>query len=182
MRRVALAGLTLSALVIITLATTAFLVYNRGESLPLLQLGLITGIALITVIVGFSSAALSRRYVTRLELWPKSNLALARTAGLFREGTHLIPWHDFRANRTVLPPYGRDPYLRVQLRSGKHLAFEQPTGEAPQGWIALQKFVEFCKIPTETDPSLQGPNITVEPLKRPPDPQMVTGQAQSSST
>ena len=69
---VALAGLILSIVVIPTLATTTFLASNEGKTLPGLQLGGgMTGIALISGIVGYSSASLSRRDVTRLELRPK---------------------------------------------------------------------------------------------------------------
>lgn len=151
MRRVALGGLVLSSLVILTLALTTVIRARQGEVLPPLPLVIMVLIALISGVVGFSSVSLARRYVTYFELWPKSNLALVRTAGLWTEKTHLVPWHDFRANRSVISAKSRDPYLRVHLRSGKHLAFEQITGEAPRGWHALQGFVESCDTPVNEE-------------------------------
>jgi hypothetical protein len=148
-RRVAVGGLVLSVLVILTLVITTALRARQGDALPPLPMVLVTLIALISGVVGFSSVSLARRYVTYFELWPKRNLALVRTAGLWTEKTHLVPWHDFRVNRSVISAKSRDPYLRVHLRSGKHLAFEQPTGEAPRGWNALQEFVESCHAPID---------------------------------
>ena len=155
MRRIALGGLALSSLVIITLAATATLSSIREAAISPLQIIVMMIVALITGIVGFSSVSSARRYVVHFELWPKSNLALVRTAGLWNETTHLIPWHDFRANRSVISSHARDPYLRTHLRSGKHLSFEQPTGEAPRGWAALQDFVENCELPAEDRADLE---------------------------
>ena len=147
MRRLAWGGLTFSFLVATSLIVVSSVRFYPSESLPVVELGIITAIGIFTAMLGYSSVSLAKRYVTFFQLWPKSNLALVRTAGVTSEATHLIPWQDFRAHQEVLPAHDRDPYLRVRLRAGKKLAFEQSTGEAPYGWAPLQRFVQKCTIP-----------------------------------
>ena len=147
MRRIARGALALSAIVLTPLFVYTGLNFAQGESLPVAQFVGILAIAAITGVLAASSVLLARRYVTLLELWPQSNLAHVRTAGLGSEKIHLIPWQEFRANRGIISAHARDPYLRVHLRSGRHLAFEQTIGEAPQGWIALQRFATRRGIP-----------------------------------
>lgn len=149
MRRLALGGLALSTLVMLTLSLTATFSAMPEDSMAPSQIVGMLLVALITGVVGFSSVSSARRYVVHFELWPKSNLVLVRTAGLWHETTCLIPWQDFKANRSVVSSHPRDPYLRTHLRSGKRLSFEAHTGEAPRGWTALQGFVENCDLPAE---------------------------------
>ena len=146
MRRMALAGLGIASL-----ATTSLLIFVlyrwvQGEALTGLLISLTAVLILISGGFGYTALVHSTRFVTHLELWPQSQLAHIRTAGLFSESIHLVSWQEFRARKQLVPSSDRDPYYRIRLRSGLRLTFEHINGRAPMGWVALHRFLEKCSI------------------------------------
>ncbi len=158
-------GLLVSATAIATLMGSAW-----THGLDDLSLWPICGGLLMSLCgLGFAllSCRLSRQFVTHLEIWPRSNLAVVRTAGCWRERVHLHGWNEFRTGDLQKPGdvalSRHDPLLRVDLRSGTRLAFDHHGGEAPHGWAALHRFIEKCSVP-ELDPA--APTATL--LELPP--------------
>lgn len=142
-------GLLVSATAIATLMVSAW-----THGLDTLSPGPVVA-GLLVSLCGFAfallSCRLSRQFVTHLEIWPRSNLAVVRTAGCWRERLQLHGWNEFRTGDlqelAQVARSRRDPLLRVDLRSGVRLAFDHHGGEAPHGWAALYRFIEKCSVP-----------------------------------
>ena len=143
----ATAGIALALLVLLPLIGVIGFQLMQGHSVSWGQIGLGVGICLIAFAFLRSVIALASRFVVHMEVWPSSNLVHLRTAGITSERIHLIPWHDFRTHREVIPHDHINPYLRAQLSSGRRLAFEHASGTVPHGWPALRRFIEKCHIP-----------------------------------
>lgn len=116
-------------------------------------------IVMLATIFGRSAWNLGRNYVVHFEVWPKSHLAVVRTAGWWKETTILIPWNDIRTGNLAAPTSqaGTDSLMRVRLRSGAKLIFDHHAGNAPQSWAALNRFLEKCSLPGTTETEDQYP-------------------------
>ncbi len=110
-------------------------------------------IMVLAVIFGRNAWTLGRNYVVHFEVWPKSHLAVVRTAGWWKEITILVPWSDIRTGDIADPRShtAGDSLMRVRLRSGAKLIFDHDSGNAPQSWAALNRFLEKCSLPGSPD-------------------------------
>ncbi len=141
-----------SALGLLVTAVTGIAVARAGTTHGFAQLsGTSLAVAGIVAISGLGFALLacrfSRQFVTQLEIWPRSNLAVVRTAGCCREQIRLLGWNEFRTGNLSPQASRHDALLRVHTRSGQRLAFDQDHGVAPHGWVALHRFLEKCSVP-----------------------------------
>ncbi|MCF3649642.1 hypothetical protein [Synoicihabitans lomoniglobus] len=127
---------------------------NHGVAAFSVGIGIFAGIIALTAILFVrATVQYSRNFVTHFEIWPKSNLAVVRTAGWWNERLTLVPWIDFRTGSGELPAKSArsEALSQVMLRSGRRLIFEQTKGEAPHGWVALHRFIERCSLPEDQD-------------------------------
>lgn len=118
-------------------------------------------IVVLAAIFGRSAWTLGRNYVVHFEVWPKSHLAVVRTAGWWKETTTLVPWNDIRTGDIAdSESHGsNDSLMRVRLRSGAKLIFDHNSGNAPQSWAALNRFLEKCSLPgSPAEPNPFGQN------------------------
>ena len=112
---------------------------------------LLIGIALLLSVSGLGfivvSCHLARQFVVHLEVWPKSAIAVVRTANCYRESIRLVGWREFRDAQIISKPNEArgDPWLRVRLCSGENLILDHTHGEAPQGWAAVHAFLQNCR-------------------------------------
>ena len=155
---------TVGLLVAVTAAATVMRAASLHGLTQLSRTSLMVagGIGLCGVAFAWLSCRFSRRFVTHLEIWPRSNLALVRSAGCWREKLRLIGWNEFRTSQAVHRSTRGDPLLWVQLRSGRRLAFDLERGEAPNGWVALHRFLEKCSVPEPVVPAPLG--VAEKPL------------------
>jgi hypothetical protein len=112
----------------------------------------LAGFIIIGVSAGLfalSSWRLGQRFVVQFEVWPRSHLAIVRTAGVWREQIHLVPWRDLQSTENTSFGTGgqSDPWVRVRLSSGRRLIFDHQHGSAPQGWAALARFLHKRSLP-----------------------------------
>ncbi len=118
-------------------------------------LAILVTFGLISVALPWAAVSHARRFVVHLEIWPRSNLALVRTAGVFRETIRLVGWNDFRTGQPLAErrPAASHGLSQVRLRSGLILLFDHAAGDAPLGWTALHRFIEKCSLPPPATPA-----------------------------
>lgn len=153
-RTLARIGLTISVTVLLCLGWA----YWRSRSGELGH-SLSTGSMIGFFIVAAGAAVLAKRswqmgqcFVLHFEVWPRSHLAIVRTAGIWREQIHMVPWRDLQSLDAPVPsPEGRpDPWVHIRLISGRKLIFDHQNGTAPQSWAALGRFLQKRSLPETT--------------------------------
>jgi hypothetical protein len=133
MRHMAIGGLVITARVTFSLCAFVGHSFYQGKPLSALLLSFAATWLAISVVFGSTAYGHALGFVVHLELWPQSQLALVRTAGLFSESVQLVGWQAFRTRRSVVHALSRDPNLRLRLKSGRLLAFEHLNGTALLG-------------------------------------------------
>lgn len=155
-----IARLSLALAVALTLAVVSLILAQRPLGLdpsPLKWLVCAAALGLVWTAAG-SALLRARRGVTRLQLWPRSNLAVVHTAGLWSGRVALVPVKEIGdPARTGVPP--RDLFLpsgtegsvvRIRLNSGGTLLFDPVAAEFPCGRHALVAFLNRRAYPDET--------------------------------
>jgi hypothetical protein len=148
-------GLWAASSALLTLIITYGAGSNETISTPLdVVLAISILVAATAGWIGYRSWNLARCFVLRFEIWPRSHLAIVRTAGIWQDQVHLIPWQELPSNsipRTQINS-SRKSGVRVRLVSGHKLIFDHENGVAPQTWAALSRFLQKRSLPG-TDPS-----------------------------
>lgn len=150
-RMMARVGLAISATVLMCLGW-AYWNSNTGETGHSLSTATTVGFLIAGVgaaLFARSSWHLGKHFVLHFEVWPRSHLAIVRTAGIWREQVHMVPWRDLR---TLEAPHlheiqASDPWVRIRLCSGRRLIFDHYHGSAPQSWAALGRFLQKRSLP-----------------------------------
>lgn len=104
---------------------------------------------LAAIMFGMASTRVARRFVTHLEIWPQSSLAVIKTAGILRERVSMVGWNEFATGqvRRIHISSEHESPLRVRLRSRRVLMFDFADSETPRGVSAVHRFVSKGSVP-----------------------------------
>lgn len=125
-----------------------------GDLNPSLAVWALPALALAIVWTAAASTLLrARRTVIRLQLWPRSHLAVVHTPGVWAPRIDLLPAGEFgepgpTAGRRIrgFDPAAGPGSVRVRLKSGRVLLFD-PEGRLPAGPEALEAFLRWRTYP-----------------------------------
>lgn len=154
-----IARITLGLAVILTAGVAGLIWVQQPAGLdpaPLKWAVCALGLGLAWMAAG-STLARARRSVVRMQLWPRSNLVVVHTPGIWSPHVALIPCAEF-GDPARAGSYRPDPFLaaageggavRVRLNSGATLLFDPAGGEFPFGRDALVAFLHERAYPIE---------------------------------
>lgn len=98
---------------------------------------------------GVAASRLARRFVVHLEIWPRSHLAVIKTAGIRRERINMVAWHELSTGQvmSVRGPADLETGLRIRLRSGRMLMLDLHGSDTPHGITAVHRLLDKCSLP-----------------------------------
>lgn len=162
-RTLARVGLAIASSVLLSLGWACWR-HAGGVELATISgtgLAVLAMVGLMALIFAWSSWRLGQHYVLHFEVWPRSHLAILRTAGIWEERVQLISWAELQASH-VPDPTGKenaDAWIRVRLTSGRVLIFDHQNGVAPQSWAALNRFLQKRSLPVTVPDGLEAASM-----------------------